>query len=385
MAPARRGLASAAGTLKTAVFDEHKALGGKMVDFAGYYLPLQYNAGVKSEVEQTRKAATLFDVSHMGQVKIHGPDRVKFLESLVVGDIEALAVGNSQLSLLTNEKGGIIDDTVITKETDFVGMVINGACKHKDLKHMQEQLASSGFDAAIEHLEDKALFALQGPKAAEVLSTLVEGVDLSSMLFMTSKPAKVAGLDCVLTRCGYTGEDGFEVSVDNANATALMQALLNNAVVSPAGLGARDTLRVEAGLCLYGQDIDETTTPIEGTLLWTIGKRRRAEGGFLGAEVILDQIKNKPARKRVGFVIHGAPARSHTQLFDKEDGETPVGEITSGTFSPILGKPVAMGFIDKALAKSGTDVFAKVRNKMIPAKVSKMPFVPANYYRGPGN
>jgi len=353
-----------------------------MVDFAGYALPIQYPSGVKSECEMTRNKSSLFDVSHMGQVRIHGPDAVKFVESVVVGDIAELKPGSGQLSLITNKNGGIIDDTVITMEENSVFMVINGACKEKDLKHMSAMLQDSGFDASIDHREDLSLMALQGPEAANVLEGLVDGVTLSKMLFMNATTAKVAGIDCGITRCGYTGEDGFELSVKHEDAPALMDKLLQNSNVVPAGLGARDTLRVEAGLCLYGQDIDENTTPVEGTLLWTVGKRRRKEGGFPGADIILDQIKAKPAMKRVGLVINGAPARSHTKIFATAEDDESIGEITSGTFSPTLGKPVAMGYLDKSCAKVGTTVYAQVRNKMIPAVVSKMPFVPAKYYRG---
>ncbi len=375
--------------IKTAVYDDHVKLGGKLVEFAGYWLPLQYKEGVKAECEQTRSAATLFDVSHMGQVRIHGRDCVKFIESCVVGDIAALQPGQAALSLITNTKGGIIDDCVITKEAGTVGVVINGACKHKDLKHMGEMLHKSGMDAKIEHLEHLALFALQGPKAASALARIAEGVDFEHMLFMTAGKGRVAGIDVGVTRCGYTGEDGFELSVSNDKASALMQALLaeTGGVVKPAGLGARDTLRVEAGLCLYGQDIDENTTPVEASLLWTIGKRRRAEGGFPGAKIILDQVKNKPPMKRVGFVVNGAPARSHTKLFASETAsdDQAIGEILSGTFSPTLGKPVAMGYVEQKYGANDTTVYAKVRNKMVPVLVSKMPFVPSNYYRGPGS
>lgn len=370
--------------IKTAVYDNHVALGGKMVDFAGYYLPVQYPAGVKEECMHTRQAASLFDVSHMGQVRVHGADAVKFVESVVVGDIAALKPGESQLSLITNAKGGIIDDTVITKESQSVAMVLNGACKAKDLVHMESVLSSSGLDAKIERLDHLSLFALQGPQSASALGSMLEGIDLSSMLFMSQSCAKIAGIDCTVTRCGYTGEDGFELSVANDKASDLMEALLSKSEVKPAGLGARDTLRIEAGLCLYGQDIDEATTPVEATLMWTIGKRRRQEGGFTGSDVIMDQFKSKSAtKKRVGFSFEGRqPARTHTMLYAEQEGGDPIGEITSGTFSPVLGAPVAMGYIAKDLSKAGTQVFAQVRNKRIPAQVSKMPFVPANYFRG---
>jgi len=315
---------------KTAVYDEHVALGGKMVEFAGYYLPVQYPKGVKQEHLHTRSSSSLFDVSHMGQVRIHGPDRLKFVEKIVVGDIENLAQGHSQLSVITNEEGGIIDDTIITKEGDFIGMVVNGACKEKDLNHFKEQI--KGFDAEIEHLDDRSLFALQGPKSMEALQSIIN-VDLSMMSFMTAQDVEINGISCGLARGGYTGEDGFEISVKSSDAKDLMNMLLEHDAVEPCGLGARDSLRLEAGMCLYGNDLDETTSPVEGSLLWVIGKRRRKEGGFLGFDKIKEQIKNKPSRKRVGLIINGPPARSHVELFDEQNNAC--GEITSGTFSPM--------------------------------------------------
>ena len=351
-----------------------------MVEFAGYALPVQYPSGVKEEHLHTRSNASLFDVSHMGQLKVHGKDRVAFLERVVVGDIANLEVGQATLSLIPNAKGGIMDDTVITKEEDYISMVVNGACKHSDLRHLHQELSSSGLDAQIEHMEDKSLFALQGPKAAAALQTAIN-CDLAPLYFMRSQPGvEIAGIPCDVTRCGYTGEDGFEISVESSRATELMTALLALDSVKPCGLGARDSLRLEAGLCLYGDDMDEEITPVEATLLWTIPKRRRAEGGFVGADPILAQIANKPDKKRIGLVIDGPPARAAVKLFD-ESGENEIGRITSGTFSPVLKKPVAMGYVNKANAKVGTVVKAQVRNKMVPATVSKMPFVPHQYYK----
>jgi len=369
--------------IKTAVYDKHVELGGKMVDFAGYWLPIQYPAGVKTECTETRESATLFDVSHMGQVRIVGRDAVKFVESLVVGDIASLREGEARLSLITNSHGGIIDDTVITRFGDFVGMVINGACKHKDLAHMRSKLEESKMEASIEHLEDLALFALQGPKASIVMERLAKGFDVKQMNFMEARVGQVGSFDCTVTRCGYTGEDGFEVSVANADAPALMQLLVDQEEVTPAGLGARDTLRLEAGLCLYGNDIDESTTPVGARLTWTVSKPRCAEGSFPGADVVQSELgDNKPARVRVGFVVDGAPARAHTEIYDEKE-EKLIGEITSGTFSPVLNKPVAMGYIDRAYAKNGTWISCKVRKKFVRAQVSKMPFIPAKYYRAP--
>jgi len=284
--------------------------------------------------------------------------------------------------MITNEKGGIIDDTVVTKFSDSVGMVINGACKHKDLEHLTKMLEKSSFNASIEHLDNLSLFALQGPKAASALTRICEGFDMREMLFMAFEKAKINGIECTVTRCGYTGEDGFELSVSNDQAPALMESLLDLDEVKPAGLGARDTLRIEAGLCLYGNDIDEDTTPVEAGLLWTIGKRRRKEANFPGANVILQQIKDKPQKKRVGLVVDGPPARAHVELYD-ESKEKKIGEITSGTFSPTMEKPIAIGYVAREFSKVDSVVYAKVRKNFAPAKITKMPMVPARYYRGP--
>ena len=351
-----------------------------MVEFAGYALPVQYPSGVKEEHLHTRSKASLFDVSHMGQLRVHGSDRVEFLERVVVGDIAGLEVGQAALSLITSATGGILDDTVITKEEGFVSMVVNGACKHSDLRHLHAELSASGLDAQIEHLEDRSLFALQGPTAAEALQSVVN-VELGPLYFMRSKPnVEIDGIPCDITRCGYTGEDGFEISVESSRATDLMTRLLQLEGVKPCGLGARDSLRLEAGLCLYGDDMDDQTTPVEATLLWTIPKRRRADAKFVGADAILEQIANRPDKKRVGLVIEGAPARAGVKLFD-ESGDVEIGRITSGTFSPVLKKPVAMGYVNKANGKIGTKVNAQVRNKMVPATITKMPFVPHQYYK----
>lgn len=357
-----------------------------MVPFAGYDLPVSYKDTITDSHKHVRSSAGLFDVSHMGQVLVHGPreDRLGFLETLCVGDLLGLNENQARLSVLTNERGGIIDDCIITNKADHTFVVVNGACKVNDLRHMREHLegfnASKGTSVQIEYLDDtRSLMALQGPKAAEVMSRMCS-YDLSTLPFMYVAHFQVAGFDCWVSRCGYTGEDGFEISVEDANAAALMAAILEHQEVRPVGLGARDTLRLEAGLCLYGHDLNEDTTPVQGGLLFTIGKRRRAEGGFLGADVILEQIKTKQyGRKRVGLVVEkGAPAREDAKILDENDKE--IGVVTSGTVSPTLGSKIAMGYVDKTFMKSGTRVQVEVRGRKNPAVVAKMPFVPSNYY-----
>uniref|UniRef100_K3WFC7 Aminomethyltransferase n=1 Tax=Globisporangium ultimum (strain ATCC 200006 / CBS 805.95 / DAOM BR144) TaxID=431595 RepID=K3WFC7_GLOUD len=371
---------------KTPLYDFHVAVGGKMVDFAGYAMPVQYPAGVLKSHNHTRTPgnASLFDVSHMGQLRITGADRVRFLESIVVGDIDALAHGEAKLSLITNDQGGIIDDTVITKYDDHLYVVVNAGNQEIDLVHMHKVLESFKGDVKIERLTDRALVALQGPGAAEIMSALAPSVDFKELAFMngvyTSLPGVDGGMDVILTRCGYTGEDGFEISVPSAQAETFARTLLTDERVLEAGLGARDSLRLEAGLCLHGHDITPETTPIEATLAWTIGKRRREEGGFPGHSIIMDQLKNKTfTKKRVGFFVEGAAAREGAQIFDANDEV--VGEVTSGTFSPTLKKAIGMAYVHKDVSKIGTELYVKARNKQQQLTIAKMPFVPAGYYK----
>eukprot|EP00753_Platysulcus_tardus_P015552 PLAT5075.1.p1 GENE.PLAT5075.1~~PLAT5075.1.p1 ORF type:complete len:401 (+),score=134.72 PLAT5075.1:38-1204(+) len=367
--------------LPTALDAVHQEHGGKMVDFAGYSLPVQYSEGVVASHMHTRAegAASLFDVSHMGQLRLHGADRTAFLESMVVGDIAGLDAGEGRLSLLTTAEGGILDDTVITNAGDHIYMVVNGATKTEDIAHLTEHIASSGMDVSLEHMTEHALVALQGKGAATVLQKFVD-TDLSAMGFMQGAYMDVNGVgDCRVTRCGYTGEDGFEVSIPNDQAADVARALLGDDAVLPAGLAVRDCLRLEAGLCLYGTDIDTTTTPAEATLMWTIAKRRRQERSFLGADAVMDQFKAGAPRKRVGFTLHGAPAR-HGEDILNSDGEV-IGHITSGTFSPILKKPIAMGYVAKGYHKAGTELKVVVRKREVDATVTKMPFVPTSYYK----
>lgn len=393
----KRALATGADEplVKTALYDFHKELGGDMVPFAGYELPVLYkgeNGGVMNEHLWCRAdgKAAMFDVSHMGQIKWHGKDRADFLEKIVVGDIKGLAPGTGLLSLVTNEKGGIIDDTVITNAGDFIYMVVNGATKFGDMKHFKEQMDAFDGDVSMEYLEDTMqLLAIQGPGAADAVAKLLpDGFDLTNMAFMTGTDTTLDGIDgCRITRCGYTGEDGFEIAMPAEHTVSIASKLLEDPTVNPTGLGARDSLRLEAGLCLYGNDLDENTTPVEGTLGWTMGgpkSRRRTEGGFLGAEHILtpEGKFKKSARKRVGIMGMKAPAREHAEIYDAT-GENLIGEITSGTFSPCLKKPIAMGYVSTGNHKNGTEVMVKIRNKMQKAAVTKMPFVESRYYRVP--
>ena len=374
--------------------DLHVERGGKMVPFAGYELPVQYaGAGVLKEHMHCRAPgkASVFDVGHMGQIKWTGADRAAFLEKCVVGDIKGLGAGEGRLSLLTNESGGILDDTVITNAGDYIYMVVNGACKVTDMAHLEKMMAeNSDMDVQMNYLGDDAtLVALQGDGAKHALQPLLpDGFDMERFAFMTGVDTTVGGMECRVTRCGYTGEDGFEIAItDPANAVAVAELLLGSDGVDVCGLGARDSLRLEAGLCLYGHDLDTTVNPIEGTLLWTIGpkgSRRRVEQGFSGAAHFLNEngSPKKFARKRVGFMGHTKPAREGTAIFDAA-GEKQVGVVTSGTMSPCLGKPIAMGFVETPLAKNGTDLTIDVRGKKIPTTVSSMPFVPPNYWRVP--
>ncbi|WP_028466826.1 glycine cleavage system aminomethyltransferase GcvT [Nisaea denitrificans] len=359
--------------LKTPLHGLHVELGAKMVPFAGYDMPVQYPAGVKAEHLHTRAKAGLFDVSHMGQVKLTGADAARDLERLVPGDLDGLAIGQMRYSMFTNDKGGILDDLMVCRIEDGLMVVVNAACKDADIAHMRAHLSSE-----ITVLEDRALIALQGPGAEAALSALAPAA--ATLSFMTGAEMDVDGAACFVTRSGYTGEDGYEISVPADQADALARKLLAQNDVEAIGLGARDSLRLEAGLCLYGHDIDETTTPVEAALTWSIGKRRREEGGFPGAEIILDQIKSGAPRKRVGILPDGrAPAREGTEI-QAPDG-TSIGTITSGGFGPSLEAPLAMGYVTTEHAAAGSAVNVVVRGKALPAKTAKMPFVPNGYKR----
>ena len=360
---------------QTPLHDLHVARGGKMVPFAGYAMPVQYAAGILGEHRHTRERAGLFDVSHMGQVRLVGGDPAAAMEALVPGDIKALPAGQMRYTQLTNGQGGILDDLMVTNFGDHLFAVFNAACKDADTAHVRAHLPAG---TKLETLDDRALLALQGPAAAVVLA---RHADCADMVFMQARPLEVAGIDCLVSRSGYTGEDGFEISVPDDKAVELAELLLNEAEVMPIGLGARDSLRLEAGLCLYGHDIDETTTPVEAALTWSIGKRRREEGGFPGADVIQKQLADGVTRRRVGIKPTGrAPAREGTEIVD-QDGKA-IGAITSGGFGPTVDGPVAMGYVAVDHAKTGTPVGLTIRGKRHDATVAKMPFVPQRYYRG---
>ena len=367
--------------LHTPLHALHLEAGAKMVPFAGYDMPVQYALGVKKEHLHTRDAAGLFDVSHMGQLRLHGVNAAKALEALVPVDILDLPEGKQRYAFFTNEQGGILDDLMVANLGSHLFVVVNAACKAQDIAHIQAHLPA---DVSLEVIEDRALLALQGPKAAEVLARLQPAV--STMSFMDIQQVNIDGVECIVSRSGYTGEDGYEISVPAADATALARKLTAFDEVEWIGLGARDSLRLECGLCLYGHDLDTTTTPVEASLLWAISKVRRADGeragGFPGDAIILDQITNKSVdRKRIGLVGETkAPVREGTELFSVQ-GER-IGIVTSGTAGPTAGVPVSMAYVDTEYADIGTAILAEVRGKKLPMTVTKMPFVPQRYYRG---
>eukprot|EP01006_Ploeotia_vitrea_P046402 TRINITY_DN67023_c7_g1_i10.p1 TRINITY_DN67023_c7_g1~~TRINITY_DN67023_c7_g1_i10.p1 ORF type:complete len:395 (-),score=39.95 TRINITY_DN67023_c7_g1_i10:119-1180(-) len=350
-----------------------------MTEFCGWEMPVLYkDLGVIAEHNGCRNNAAVFDVSHMGQVQITGPDREKFIQA--VTPVSLSDVGLAKLSVLLTPEGGMIDDTLITKWDDSIGMVVNAGNIEKDTDHMKQYAKEIQANVDIQYLPHLGLLALQGPNAMKILQGLVGSeVDLTKMAFMRSAPMTVNGLQCGVTRCGYTGEDGFEISVPVEKAEELATVLLEKGATL-AGLGARDSLRLEAGLCLYGVDMDERISPIEAGLTFVIAKKRREEGGFLGAERVQKDLKGC-SKKRVGFILDGkAPARAGVKIFT-EDGQTEIGEVTSGCPSPTLGKPIGVGYINTPVPKSGTTIGLMVRNKLQTAKIAKMPFVPSNYFR----
>ena len=368
----------------TPLHDLHVALGGRMVPFAGYRMPVQYPSGILAEHAHTRTAASLFDVSHMGQAWLAarpGVDVGAALESLVPGDLLGLPPGTMRYTLLLDDRGGILDDLMVMRPPAGVPdhrlfLVVNAACKQDDFTHIATALRDR---ADLAPAEDRALLALQGPRAAEVMARLCPAA--AGLAFLSALEAPLLGRPCLISRSGYTGEDGFEVSVPAEAAADLARALLAYDEVAPAGLGARDSLRLEAGLCLYGHDIDTTTTPVEASLAWTVGARRRREGGFPGYDVIMRQIADGPPRRRVGLALQGRqPVREGAAIADAD--ERRIGTVTSGGFSPSLGHPVAMGYVDAGLTASGTPVTVEVRGRTLPATVTKLPFVPPNYHRG---
>ena len=364
---------------RTPLYSLHRELGARMVPFAGYEMPVQYPAGVLKEHKHTRDQASLFDVSHMGQLRLSGPDAAGALETLVPADIAGLGPDRQRYAFFTNEVGGILDDLMVANRGDHLYLVVNAARKRHDLAHLQTRLAGS---CRVEELSGRALLALQGPAAAAVLARLAPAC--AGMAFMESTALELNGVPCLVSRSGYTGEDGFEISAPAAAAEQLARDLLAQPEVAPAGLGARDSLRLEAGLCLYGHDIDTATTPVEAGLAWAVPSVRRAggarAGGFPGADAILRQLAEGVGRKRVGLLVRDrVPVREGAAL---EDGAgRAVGHVTSGGFSPTLGQPVAQGYVDTAHAAIGTALAAIVRGKPVPVEVVRMPFVAHRYRR----
>lgn len=365
---------------KTPIYDLHKSMGATTTGFGGWDMPLYYKPGIMKEHLHCRAEAGLFDVSHMVPVRIHGKDRVAFMERVTVSDIKGLPEGTGTLSSIPNECGGLIDDCIVTNAGDYLYLVINAGHEDKDLPHMNKYAAEFG-DVTIEPLENKCIFALQGPKAAAVLASMCDA-DMSTWSFMTAQTVKVNGIECYVARSGYTGEDGFEILCEGSDGEALATKLLENESVNLIGLGARDSLRLEAGLCLYGNDIDDSTTPVEAGLLWTIPKVRRADASFVGAETIMSQIKDKKlvTRKRVGFTSKGPPPRAGDKVYNM-DGEE-VGHLTSGCYGPSIKGPVAMGYVQKGYTKNNTELQVEIRGKMRPLKVTKLPVVEPGYFRG---
>ncbi len=370
--------------LQTPLHALHLELGARMVPFAGYSMPVQYSAGLMAEHRHTRSAAGLFDVSHMGQLRLVGPDAAAAFESLMPVDVIGLGVGKQRYGLLLSDEGTILDDLMFVNRGDDLFVIVNGACKAADIAHIQARI---GTRCTVQPLPEQALLALQGPQAVTALSRLVPGVE--RLVFMTGGRFTWNSGELFITRSGYTGEDGFEISVHASQAEALARALLSKSEVQPIGLGARNSLRLEAGLCLYGNDIDTTTTPVEAALGWAMQKVRRTggarAGGFPGAQRVLGQLDGTVplARRRVGLIAQErVPVREHTELQDLSGRR--VGEVTSGLLGPTVDQPVAMGYVETALAVTGTRLQALVRGKPVPMVVADLPFVPARYYRGPG-
>ena len=365
--------------LQTPLHELHLELGARMVPFAGYAMPVSYPAGILAEHAQCRNAAALFDVSHMGQLRLVGADAAAALETLVPADIVDLGVGRQRYALFTNAAGGILDDLMVCRREDDLFLVVNAACKQVDLAHLQAQI---GHRCRVEPLLDRALLALQGPQAVQALAHLNGGV--AALRFMQGGMFSLAGADCHVTRSGYTGEDGFEISVPATHAVALARSLLALPQVMPAGLGARDTLRLEAGLCLYGHDIDTTTNPVEAGLAWSIQKSRRPggarAGGYPGADAVAAQLLQGAAVQRVGLVgLERAPVREGAELFDAQGHR--LGRVTSGTVGPTVQQPIAMAYLPRNHAAPHAEVLADVRCKRLPMRVVPLPFAPHRYLR----
>ena len=368
--------------LTTPLVALHHELGARMVPFAGYSMPVQYPSGLMAEHKHTREAAGLFDVSHMGQLRLVGPDAAAALETLLPVDVIGLGLHKQRYGLLLNEAGGILDDLMFVNRGDDLFLIVNGACKVADIAHIQQRI---GKRCQVIPMPEQALLALQGPQAAAALGRLAP--EVLGLVFMTGAQVDIDGIPCYVTRSGYTGEDGFEISVPGAQAEALARKLLAQPEVAPIGLGARNSLRLEAGLCLYGNDMDEKTTPVEAALTWAIQKVRRTggarAGGFLGADTVLAQLDD-PAlltRKRVALIATERVPVREPAVLENMDGQQ-IGVITSGLLSPTLNQPIALAYVQPDYTEIGTELFAMVRGKPVPMKVAPTPFVPTRYYRG---
>ena len=369
---------------RTPLYELHCELGAKLTEFAGYEMPVQYSLGILGEHQHTRTKAGLFDVSHMGQIILRGSsyqETALALERVIPMDVLGLKVGRQRYGFLTTDGGGILDDLMFSNRKDHIFVVLNAACKDSDIVHLRTLLEP---EISIEVIENRALIALQGPASETVLSEF--NSQISAMKFMDVETLSIAGAECWISRSGYTGEDGFEISIPSSAAEAITRSILSKQEVEFIGLGARDSLRLEAGLCLYGHDIDEETTPVEASLTWAIQKARRTNGeranGFLGDEIITQQLDTGTYRKRVGFLPQTrAPMREGVEIYETESSKEVIGKITSGGYGPTVGHPVAMGYINSEYVDSNDNLFGELRGKRVPVKIAKLPFVPLNFKR----
>ncbi|NCV49496.1 MAG: glycine cleavage system aminomethyltransferase GcvT [Rhodobacterales bacterium] len=369
---------------RTPLYELHCELGAKLTEFAGYEMPVQYSLGILGEHQHTRTKAGLFDVSHMGQIILRGSsyqETALAFERAIPMDVLGLKVGRQRYGFLTTDGGGILDDLMFSNRKDHIFAVLNAACKDSDIVHLRTLLEP---EISIEVIENRALIALQGPASETVLSEF--NSQISAMKFMDIETLSIAGTECWISRSGYTGEDGFEISIPSSAAEAITRSILSKQEVEFIGLGARDSLRLEAGLCLYGHDIDEETTPVEASLTWAIQKARRTNGeranGFLGDEIITQQLDMGTYRKRVGFLPQTrAPMREGVEIYETESSKEVIGKITSGGYGPTVGHPVAMGYINSEYVDSNDNLFGELRGKRVPVKIAKLPFVPLNFKR----
>ena len=369
---------------RTPLYELHSELGAKLTEFAGYEMPVQYSLGILGEHQHTRTKAGLFDVSHMGQITLQGnsyQETALALEKAIPMDVLGLKVGRQRYGFLTTDGGAILDDLMFSNREDHIFVVLNAACKDSDIVHLRTLLEP---EISIEVIENRALIALQGPASETVLSEF--NSHISAMKFMDIETLSIAGVECWISRSGYTGEDGFEISIPSSAAEAITRSILSKQEVEFVGLGARDSLRLEAGLCLYGHDIDEETTPVEASLTWAIQKSRRTNGerakGFLGDEIITQQLDMGTYRKRVGFLPQTrAPMREGVEIYETESSKEVIGKITSGGYGPTVGHPVAMGYINSEYVDSNDNLFGELRGKRVPVKIAKLPFVPLNFKR----